>query len=400
MLFDYKFYTEYYKDLKDLSFIDACNHFLTIGFTENRLFNEKLQYFDYKFYTEYYKDLKDLSFIDACNHFLTIGFTENKLFNEKLQYFDYKFYTEYYKDLKDLFFNEACNHFLTIGIIENRVFNEKLRYFNYKFYIEYYKDLKDLSFNEACNHFLEHGLLEERFSSVNKLFYEDLKSKYDNDIINNYKFLHITKTGGTSIEEFGIKLGLKWGKYDKNFYVKYKNYGFWHVPLNYLESDIFNKYNWFTIVRNPYDRIISEINFLIKSEHLKFNKVDMNVYLHNILSNIITNETNLNKEFIEKNDVMYAFHFIPMYFYTCYSNGSNYSDEISNNIRILKFENLNEEMNGFLKELNIKETFDVHENKNNKKIFEFEDLSIKNVKLINKVYKKDFKLFNYNIINI
>lgn len=314
--------------------------------------------------------------------------------------FNYKFYTEYNKDLKGLSFIDACNHFLTNGISENKIFNEKLIDFSHDFYTDYYEDLKGLSFIDACNHFLKHGLFEKRFSCINKLFYEDLKSKYDNDIVNNYKFLHITKTGGTSIEEFGIKLGLKWGKYDKNFYGKYKNSGFWHVPLNYLESDIFNKYNWFTIVRNPYARIISEINFLIKSEHLKFNKVDMNVYLHNILSNIITNETNLNKEFIEKNDVMYAFHFIPMYFYTCYSNGSNCSDEINNNIRILKFENLNEEMNDFLKELNIEETFDTHENKNDKKQFELEDLSIKNVKLINKVYKKDFKLFNYNIINI
>ena len=35
-----------------------------------------------------------------------------------------------------------------------------------------------------------------------------------------------------------------------------------------------------------------------------------------------------------------------------------------------------------------------------KKLFELDDLSIKNLKLINKVYKKDFILFNYNIIII
>ena len=137
----------------------------------------------------------------------------------------------------------------------------------------------------------------------------------------------------------------------------------------------------------------------------------MNVYLYNILSNIMIDETTLNKEFIEKNDTIFAFHFIPMYFYTCYddnsnnsnksneSNESNNSNKINSNIKILKFENLNEEINKFLKELNIEEIFDIHENKNEYKIFEFEDLSIKNIKLINKVYKKDFNLFKYNIIN-
>ena len=242
---------------------------------------------------------------------------------------------------------------------------------------------------------MTNGLSENRFSSIEKLFNDDLETKYDNDIINNYKFIHITKTGGTSIEEFGIKLGIKWGKYDKNFYGKYKNSGFWHVPLNYIEPEIINKYNWFCVVRNPYDRIISEINFLIKSEHISFNKVDINIYLHTILSNIIIDEINLNKEFIGKNDIMYAFHFIPMYFYTCSDNF-----KINNNIKIIKFENFNEEINSFLKELKIEENFDIHENKNDIKLFELYDLSIKNLKLINKVYKKDFILFNYNIIII
>ena len=69
MLFNYKLYREYNEDLKELSFLDACNHFLTKGINENRVFNEKLKYFDYNFYIDYYEDLKDLSFLDACNHF-------------------------------------------------------------------------------------------------------------------------------------------------------------------------------------------------------------------------------------------------------------------------------------------------------------------------------------------
>ena len=360
VFFDYNFYVTHYTDLSQLSLVDAKKHFDTHGINEKRIFNKKLINFDYNFYTSYHEDLKDKTFIDACNHFIITGINKQLIFNKKLINFDYNFYTSYYEDLKHKNFIDACNHFITTGIDENRLINNNI---------------------ETRN------LIE----NLNNIEY-----KYDNDTINNLKFLHITKTGGTSIEEFGIKLGIKWGKYDKLFYDKFNKNGFWHIPLNYLDAESINKYNWFTIVRNPYERIISEINFLIKNEHLQFNKVDMNIYLFNIISSIHITKDNkqiLNKEFIEKNDIMYAFHFLPMYFYTCNDN------KIIPNIKIIKFENLNKEINSYFYGIKIDEEFNTHDNKNDKKLFEFEDLSIKNIKLINKIYKKDFELFGYKIIN-
>ena len=315
--------------------------------------------------------------------------------------FDYKFYIEYYEDLKKLSFLDACNHFLTKGLEEKKKFNNKLINFDYDFYTNYYEDLKELSFLDACNHFLLHGIKEERYINKNIDTYkllelcDTLENKYNNNIINNLKFLHITKTGGTSVEEFAIKLGIKFGKYDELFFNKYNKEGFWHIPLSYFDSETIDKYKWFTIVRNPYNRIISEINFLIKSNHIKIDNFDFNRYLQYILSNLLTDENKLNIEFIESNEKMYAFHFIPQYFYTCYND----YETIISNLKIIKFENLNEEFNNFLKELEIEEEFDTHENKNEQKSFEFEDLSIKNIKLINQVYKKDFILFNYIIKN-
>lgn len=321
--------------------------------------------------------------------------------------FDYKFYVNHYEDLKNaekkLSFIDGCNHFLNIGIEENRVFCEKLTNFDYKFYINYYQDLKEFSFIDACNHYIKYGNNEKRFCNNNLMLLNEFENnkKYNNDKINNYKFLHITKTGGTSIEEFALKLGIKWGKYDKIFYQNYNKEGFWHIPLNYFNLETINKYKWFVIVRNPYDRIISEINYLIKDKYIDSN---INEYLHNILSNLLKDEQTLNSDFIEKNDIMLAFHFVPMYFYTCYgnkrnnSNGNGSNNKITDNIKVIKFENLNKEFNSFLKELSIEETFDIHENKS-EKVYEFDDLSIKNIKLINKVYKKDFELFDYKIIN-
>ena len=350
--------------------------------------------FEYNFYINYYKDLKNLTFEEASNHFLEHGINEKRIANEKLKHFDYNFYINYYEDIKELSFIDSCTHFLTKGIDEKRIANEKLKHFDYNFYINYYEDIKELSFIDSCTHFLTKGINEKRLINFNIEYNSSFKNiKYKNDIINNLKFLHITKTGGTSIEEFAIKIGIKWGKYDKIFYDKFKKNGFWHIPLCYFEIEIIKKYNWFTIVRNPYNRIVSEINFLIKDKYIDINKVDINIYLNNILTNIIIDEKTLNKKFIELDNIMYKFHFIPMYFYTCYNDYEN----IIPNLKIIKFENLNKKVNNYFEKLNIKEKFNVHENKNEKKIFEFEDLSIKNIKLINKIYKKDFELFNYNI---
>ena len=291
--------------------------------------------------------------------------------------FDYRFYTNYHKDLKDknMSFIDASNHFLTTGLKEFKVFNEKLNDLDYEFYLEFNTDLKalNMSFIEACNHYLNYGYKENRYNTVDSLFSNNVNNtlidntlinNYNNDKVNNYKFLHITKTGGSSIEEYGFKLGIKWGRYDRLFYENNKNFkklGFWHIPLNYFDRDTINKYNWFTIVRNPYHRIISEINYLIKDNYLQFNKVDMNVYLYEILSNIYINDKDnkqiLNKEFIEKNDKMYAFHFIPMYHYTCDLSKNEETISTISNIKIIKFENLNLEINIFLKELGIEEKY-------------------------------------------
>ena len=67
--------------------------------------------------------------------------------------------------------------------------------------------------------FLTNGIKENRLINANieTYYLNNNELKYNNDIINNYKFLYITKTGGTSIEEFALRYGIKWSKYDKLF---------------------------------------------------------------------------------------------------------------------------------------------------------------------------------------
>jgi len=69
------------------------------------------------------------------------------------------------------------------------------------------------------------------------------------------QFIHIPKTGGTSIELWGKANGFRWGKYDKSLSGDKKRGSYhcntWHTPQNMsMES--------FCVVRKPFDRLQSE----------------------------------------------------------------------------------------------------------------------------------------------
>lgn len=77
------------------------------------------------------------------------------------------------------------------------------------------------------------------------------------------KFIHITKTGGTSVEDYYLKEGIRYGRFDheycQNSFRDPKNPRLepWHskIPEN---SYLWDRYSFFTIIRNPKDRLISE----------------------------------------------------------------------------------------------------------------------------------------------
>jgi hypothetical protein len=328
-----------------------------------------------------------MSWFDACFKFLNSGISEKLIFHKFLINFDHVFY-QTFNNLELNEWIDCCNDFIDKGITKKLLFNEKLKQFNYKFYIKFNKDLENLSWFHACSHYINYGIKEERRSRLNINTVNQLNNSKKYNI--NYKFIHITKTGGTSIEYFFQKLGIKWGKYDTELYKLFKKDGFWHVPINYYEDDYFNQNKFLCIIRNPYERVISEVNYLIKDGYIK-QDTNTNKYLSTILSRLLI-DNKLNKEFIEDDKLMLRFHFVPMYFYTCFKD----FNRVHSNIKIIKFENLNKEFTDFLKDVNIQEEFNVHLNESIK-IFKFEDITIKNLRLINKIYKKDFELFNYKM---
>lgn len=186
------------------------------------------------------------------------------------------------------------------------------------------------------------------------------------------KFIHITKCGGTSIENIGKKHNIDWGRF-------HKEYGFHHKPFKTLSTNIVNKYDWFTVVRNPYERIMSEYYCIWggignKTKNIKHNKAEMNAFLINHIINRSTQKVCAG-HYIEQNLYVECNHRI--------------------NIHVLKLENLENDFNNLMAKYNLPCKIDRRDNKRSSNNFTTEDFSIKLIKLINLVYHKDFELFNY-----
>mgnify|MGYP001439069767 CR=1 FL=1 len=195
-------------------------------------------------------------------------------------------------------------------------------------------------------------------------------------------FIHIPKTGGTVIENEIKKITyqrLYSGKCNDLLPSPNNKISLQHQPYEILYKYrsicfrslyIFNKIKMFTIVRNPYDRVISDLFFLKK---IKKETSAEDVYI------IIKNDYIFRKDLDNHN--------LPQYKFITDKN-----NEIVKNIKIFRTENLNRDneiLNKYLG-ININIIRD-DANKDYSKYFCKESR-----KLIADHYRKDFELFNYD----
>ena len=150
------------------------------------------------------------------------------------------------------------------------------------------------------------------------------------------KFIHITKCAGIKIED----INKEWGRFDKELKIVFKNvdyklWPFWHVPFQYLNTkqvnEILEKYDLFTVVRNPYDRIISEYYCDLGGPKDKSKNIDeFNSFIKTKLLHL--------KNSIKNNEKIHQ-HYTPQHYYFVDSEGNNI---IKN---VIKIENLSAEFN-------------------------------------------------------
>jgi len=179
----------------------------------------------------------------------------------------------------------------------------------------------------------------------------------------NFIFVHIIKTAGSSIE---TALGLK--TQDHRTAKKY---------IDQNESDIFKEMNSFTVIRNPWDKMVSQYLYSRNKINHKFNAGRQS------FEDFLISAANGSRV------TAYPFQHLP--YITNYQNDIVVKD-------FIRFENLQEDFNGLCKKINIEATELPHKNKTHRANYKFYyNNYTKN--LVADMFKRDLDLFDYKFDN-
>ena len=182
------------------------------------------------------------------------------------------------------------------------------------------------------------------------------------------KYIHITRTGGTSIEQIGLDSKLFWGRYDIS-------YGTFDEPFILKSPALKNNYEWFTVVRNPYTRILSEYNYLKIVLRIKIadDPTVFNTYLEKWL-NIIKNSGKVHgHHLIQQNKYI----------------------DLKYNINVLKYENIQEDFCNLMSKYKHSLILNKHVSVSNG-VLSVYNITPANILLIQTVYKQDFEQCGYS----
>lgn len=167
----------------------------------------------------------------------------------------------------------------------------------------------------------------------------------DNKISKDFLFIHIPKCAGTSIEKlFGYNYNVE--KHLEHRIKLVNNEHPKHLTLNsyynHFDNEFLDKIFKFTIVRNPFDAIVSLYNFSIKDDNVIINGLNTYEQKKNIsfdqFVNIIVDTANSNEMYLSQ-------------VLTSYEKFTDYDDKKLDFIG--RFENLNSDFDIICNELGI-----------------------------------------------
>lgn len=203
---------------------------------------------------------------------------------------------------------------------------------------------------------------------------------------NKVLFIHIPRTGGTSIERL---IGLPFTP--DNLCGVINNKALQHMTAkeirNRIGADEFNYYWKFSVVRHPYTRMVSEFHWRPKVQVRQFPKLKFG-------SNFIQFLTRV-KSIVKNNkysDSVFHDHFIPQYKYLTIDDDDKLVTDY-----VIRFENLVSEFEVVKEKLGsdkslIKCQSSGYSNMDSRSI-----LTPKAKKLIQEIYAKDFELFGFSV---
>ncbi len=200
------------------------------------------------------------------------------------------------------------------------------------------------------------------------------------------KFTHITKTGGTSIEAVGREHGYLWGKADRTYLARFrrtrparirKGDTLWHLPLREFEKNPYEGCLVFTVVRDPYTRVVSEFHcpwFGAGNTHLH-TPASFNEWVRDNLRTAIDRS-----------------HLCPQVFHVFDRDGRQLVDAI------LRFETLETEFNDFIEPYRPSCRLTKFENRTpaTRRTIDADSLDRQSIDLINAFYRDDFETFRYH----
>lgn len=194
----------------------------------------------------------------------------------------------------------------------------------------------------------------------------------------NLFFIHIPKCAGTTIEKAldlqKAKCFFSKTRFDKLFNISPQHFSYKDLKI------IFNlkRFKLFTIIRNPYDRIVSEYMYIQKEENeywKNFKNLSFDLFVEKVFlidearrSNLFDNHFKLQYSFIEGGEDI---------------------------IKIFKYENLQEAFDWLNSTTELNLSFP-HERNSEKMHYSFYFKYKKTIDTITEFYKKDLEYFNYS----